>query len=251
MSMRRAVARIGDYPEVACDTVRKWWWLVLMGFLLLANAHAQTADQEAGTIDRVSGTVTIAAGGVTRIARQGERLLVGEVLLTAPGSEALIRLRDESTVALRPGSEFLVAEFRHEGSPTDAFLGNLIKGTLRAASGLLAKARPRGVLFRTPTATIGIRGTDFEIAIIADGERDRAGVYNYVHDGETNIALGGGDNLDVRPEQTGFAPDNPQPGEPALQLLRERPAFLRAGGFDAMMLQSGRPPPQIFMPRMR
>lgn len=206
---------------------------------------------EAGSIERVSGTVLVSVGGVTRVARPDERFNVGEILLTEAGAEVLLRLRDQSTLALRPGSRVLVEDLRVQDPAGDALSANLLRGTLRYVSGLIARARPQGVIFRTPTATVGIRGTDFEIAIVPDGERDRAGVYNYVHDGSTNIALAGGENLDVARELTGFAPDNPQPGEAALQLLRERPAFLRGGGFDAMMLQSGRPPPQIFMPRMR
>jgi hypothetical protein len=206
---------------------------------------------DAGSIERVSGNVLITIGGVTRAVRQGERLSVGELLITEAGAEALLRLRDQSTLALRPNSRVLVAELRHQDPAGDALSTNLLRGTLRYVSGLIARARPQGVIFRTPTATVGIRGTDFEIAIVPDGERDRAGVYNYVHDGSTNISLDSGENLDVARELTGFAPDNPQPGEPALQLLRERPAFLRGGGFDAMMLQIGRPPPPLIMPRMR
>lgn len=228
--------------------------LVLLAGAFFASAAsvAQAPAQEVGTVERVSGTVSVSAAGVTRVARAGERLVVGEILATEPGAEALVRLRDQSTMALRQNTQVVVAELRFEEKSDDSMVANLLKGTIRAVTGLLGKSRPQGVVFRTPTATVGIRGTDLEIAIIPDGERDRAGVYNYVHEGVTNIQIGSGENLDVAAEQTGFAPDNPQPGEPALQLLRERPAFLRGGGFDAMMLQV-RPPPtqQIFMPRMR
>lgn len=225
--------------------------LLLCAGLLAAGPSRAQSGPEAGTIERISGTVVVIAGGTTRVARQGERLLVGEVLATEPGAEALVRFRDESTLALRPATQVTIADLRYQDKDDDIFVANLLKGALRSVSGLLGKNRPRGVIFRTPTATVGIRGTDFEIAIVPDGERDRAGIYNYVHDGRTNIEIASGQNLDVSPEQTGFAPDNPQPGEPALQLLRERPAFLRGGGFDAMLQQIRVPPAQIFMPRMR
>ncbi|MBL8379428.1 MAG: FecR domain-containing protein [Burkholderiales bacterium] len=214
-------------------------------------AAPPAAAVEAGSIERVAGSVLISVGGVSRAARQGERLNVGELLITEAGAEALLRLRDQSTLALRPASRVLVSDLRLQDPGGDALATNLLRGSLRYVSGLIARARPQGVVFRTPTATVGIRGTDFEIAIVPDGERDRAGVYNFVHDGQTNVSLPSGEALDVARDQTGFAPDNPQPGEPALQLLRERPAFLRGGGFDAMMQQVGRPPPPIFMPRMR
>jgi hypothetical protein len=220
------------------------------GLCAAAPVLSQTAA-EAGTIERLSGAVAVISAGVSRVARPGERLLVGEVLSTAAGAEALVRFRDESTLALRPNTQVAVNAFRHQEKDDDSFAANLLKGVVRSVSGLIGKSRPRGVVFRTPTATVGIRGTDFELAIVEAGERDRAGVYNYVHDGQTNIQIAAGDNLDVGVEQTGFAPQDPQPGEAVLQLLRERPAFLRGGGFDAMMIQTRPPPAQIFMPRMR
>jgi FecR protein len=232
-----------------------WSWLfaaalATAGVATPAVAQAQ-APIETGTLERLSGTVVIGSGGATRVARQGERLLVGEILTTEAGAEALVKFRDDSSMALRPLTQVVITDFRDEDKGNESFVASLLRGTLRSVSGLIGKARPRGVVFRTPTATVGIRGTDFELALVPEGERDRAGVYNFVHDGSTNLQIASGDSLDVQVDQTGFAPDNPQPGEPALVLLRERPAFLRGGGFDAMLLQSGRPPLQIFMPRMR
>ena len=91
-----------------------------------------------------------------------------------------------------------------------------------------------------------------ELAIVPEGTPDtRGGVYNYVYDGTTNMALETGESADVPKESTGFAPENPAPGEPRLQILRERPAFLRGGGFDALMLNITNQPrmiPQIMRP---
>ncbi len=224
--------------------------LLVAGLCAAAPALSQSVA-EAGTLERLSGIVAVISGSLSRVARPGERLLVGEVVSTAAGAEALVRFRDESTLALRPNTQVLVTDFSYQEKDGDSFAANLLKGVVRSVSGLIGKSRPRGVIFRTPTATVGIRGTDFELAIVETGERERAGVYNYVHDGQTNIQIAAGDNLDVSVEQTGFAPQDPQPGEAALQLLRERPAFLRGGGFDAMMIQTRPPPAQIFMPRMR
>ena len=43
--------------------------------------------------------------------------------------------------------------------------------------------------------------------------------------------------VDVKPDETGLALAHPRPGEPALQILQQRPAFLRGGGLDAHMMQ--------------
>jgi hypothetical protein len=44
-------------------------------------------------------------------------------------------------------------------------LVSILKGTLRMVSGLLVKANPEQVRLKTPTATIGVRGTDFIVDV--------------------------------------------------------------------------------------
>jgi hypothetical protein len=44
------------------------------------------------------------------------------------------------------------------------------------------------------------------LAIIAEGQKDRAGIYNYVYDGETVMSLVTGESAPVEKELTGFAP---------------------------------------------
>jgi hypothetical protein len=228
---------------------RAWLYaLPLLGAVLMLP---QARAQEAGAIERVNGTVSIAnAANQSRPARSGEPLQTGETITTENGGEVLIKLKDDSLVTLRPNTQMKLAEYRYENKPTDGMLVNLFKGTMRAVSGLVGKTRPANVKFSTSTATVGIRGTDFEIAIIEqDDGNTRAGTYNYVNSGETNISIAAGPNVNVQPEQTGLALANPRPGEDPVQLLRERPAFLRGGGFDALMLNIVNPVP--VMPRFR
>lgn len=197
----------------------------------------------AGTIVKIQGDAFIAPQeGTSRAARAEDNVNEGDLISTGKGSEILIRFNDQSVMTLRPETSVLIKQFRHEESAVGSFVANLLKGALRSVSGLIGKANPRQVRFQTPTATIGIRGTDFELAILEEDTSDaRAGTYNYVNDGLTTIALANnaeeGQSLEVKPEQTGLALAHPRPGEPALQLLKQRPAFLRGGGFDAHMMQ--------------
>ena len=175
----------------------------------------------------------------------------GDLIETGAHSETLIKLPDDTTLALRQLSQLRLTEFRFEKVAADSFVANLLKGTVRSVSGLISKSSQRNVLFRTPTATIGIRGTDFEVTIVEEESADtRAGTYDYVHEGATAISLASGESLDVAQDETGLALTFPRPGEAVLQLIRGRPAFLRGGGFDAMMMQLGRPP-MIMMPGRR
>jgi len=51
------------------------------------------------------------------------------------------------------------------------------------------------------------------------------------------MMLDTGESVVVEKEMTGFKPETLKPGEARLQLLRDRPAFLSSGGFDALLQQ--------------
>jgi hypothetical protein len=206
--------------------------------LVLALCHASVFAQEAGTIARLSGKASItAADNTTRDAKANEGVNTGDVITTAAGAELLVRFKDNSTMIVRSDSKVKISQFRFEKKATDTVNTSLVSGTLRAVSGQIAKAQPANVKYDAGAATIGIRGTDIEVSIVPEGAKDRAGIYNFVHSGETEMSLDTGEQTIVGKDLSGFAPKELQPGEPRLQLLRDRPAFLTSGGFDALLQQ--------------
>ena len=204
---------------------------------------------DAGSIQQISGNVSIiGADKTSRKAGQRDKIQSGDTITTDTRSEAMIKLSDESTVVLRPNTQFQFTDFKFEQKPSDTSIMSILRGTARMISGLIGKNSPNQVAVRASTATIGIRGTDFEVSVITEDTSDaRAGVYNYVHDGATNVQIASGQAVDVRKEQTAFAPQNPRPGEDALQLLRETPVFLQqGGGLDALIQSIIIMPPVMF-----
>ena len=194
--------------------------------------------QEAGTMTRVSGKATVTSlENATREAKANDPGSVGEIVTTDTGAEVLIRFKDNSTMIVRSASKLKISQFRFEKKATDTSQTSLLSGTLRAVSGQIAKAQPSNVKYDAGAATIGIRGTDIEVAIVPEGAKDRAGIYNYVHSGETEMKLETGESAVVSKELTGFSPETLLPGETRLQVLRDRPAFLQSGGFDALLQQ--------------
>ncbi len=197
-----------------------------------------TYAQEIGTISRVSGEATITSlDNETRPVAARGKVNKGDSVKTANESEVLVRLKDNSTMLVRAKSLVKFTEFSFEKQASDTAKTDVLAGTLRAVSGQIAKGQPDNVKYSAGTATIGIRGTDIELAIIEEGQSDRAGIYNYVHSGETSMTLASGETANVERELTGFTPTNPTPGEPLLQILRDRPAFLQIGIFDALLQQ--------------
>lgn len=204
---------------------------------------------DAGSIQQISGNVSIVGADKTsRKAGQRDKIQAGDTITTDARSEAMIKMSDESTVVLRPNTQFQFTDFKFEQKPSDTSIVSILRGTARMISGLIGKNLPSQVAVRAATATIGIRGTDFEVSVITEETSDaRAGVYNYVHDGATNVKIASGQAVDVRKEQTAFAPQNPRPGEDPLQLLRETPVFLQqGGGLDALIQSITIMPPVMF-----
>jgi hypothetical protein len=201
--------------------------------VLLTTGYAQ----EAGKINRMNGDITINTSAGKKSAKAGDLVMVGDTIESGKDSEAFIKLKDNSTLIVRPKSKLQISEFKFEKKSTDTAKTLLIEGSLRAVSGQLSKGKPDSVKFQAGTATIGIRGTDIDLAIVPEGSKDRAGIYNYVSSGEVVMALDSGESLIVPKESTGFSPAKPEPGEPRLQLLRDRPGFFLSGAFDALMQQ--------------
>jgi len=213
--------------------------MCLMGCLLLGlGMSASLMAQEAGKIMRVTGKATVSsASNQTKDAAKDDVINAGDTITSSKESQVLIRMKDNSSLLVRADSKIKIAAFQFENKPTDNTKTTVIAGTLRAVSGSIGKGQPDNVKYEAGTATIGIRGTDIEVAIVEEGAKDRAGIYNYVYDGETVMALNTGEKANVEKELTGFTPAKLLPGEPRLQILRDRPAFLQTGGFDALINQ--------------
>lgn len=201
-------------------------------------ATGMVCAAESGSIDQLSGTVTVTgADKVSRKVGPKEKIQSGDLIATEAKSEVVIKLADESVVALRPNTQFRVEDFKYEKKATDTAQFSLLRGIARLVTGLVGGTSPDRVRLTASTATVGIRGTDFEVAVVTEDTAEaRAGVYNRVHDGATNIKLASGPSLDVKKEQTAFAPDKLKPGEEPLYILDSTPVFLQSGGgFDALM----------------
>ncbi|MBS1197732.1 MAG: hypothetical protein H6R18_1517 [Proteobacteria bacterium] len=147
---------------------RAIWALLMFSSCAATSLPALAAD--AGKVLTSQGVTTLQrAGTPARITGAGEALLVGDVLSTGPSSIAMIELADGSRMTLRPATVFTVEQFSIEAGKEAAVL-RLFKGGLRALTGFISKRRPGSVSVATQTATIGIRGTDFDARLCSGKE---------------------------------------------------------------------------------
>ncbi len=116
--------------------------------------------QVARVLDSRGAAVVERAGAAPRILGVGEPLDQRDTINVAPDSWAMLEFADQTRVTLRPNTVFRIDAY-NDDAPGSVLLG-LVKGGLRAVTGLVAKRNPRGVQFQTAVATIGVRGTEFD-----------------------------------------------------------------------------------------
>ena len=107
------------------------------------------------------------AGQNARIMGKGVPLKDGDRLTTTEGGTAIIRLQDGTRMTVRPNSEMLIEQYRFKdaAAPDNSMVMQLLKGGFRAITGLISKSSPDAARVVTKTATIGIRGTDFDARV--------------------------------------------------------------------------------------
>ena len=119
----------------------------------------------AGAVTQLSGTLSVQkADGSVRILSQKSDIAPGDVINTQQDSFAQITVGDGGQVTLKPNTSVKIENFNftQEEPQNDSFFYKLVKGGLRAVSGLVGKrGDPEAYKLGTETATIGIRGTTF------------------------------------------------------------------------------------------
>lgn len=154
-----------------CAVVVASAWVAAWG----VSAFAQSAPT--AWVDQVRGAgLAQRAGETPRILGNGLPLQEGDVVTVAPDSAALVRLSDGTRMTVRPGTEFQLETYRfREGAPDNSLVMRLLRGGLRVLTGRLTKDAPEAGRITTTTATIGIRGTDFDARLCSGDDCAREG----------------------------------------------------------------------------
>lgn len=188
--------------------------MAVLGLSFGANAQTSTV---AARVEFTTGRVTLGNGETARALSAGDAVAEHDSIVTGPNSYANLRFADGGHILLRPSSEFVVESFRFAAPPvpdkkvdapavpsaaatapagSNAFF-KLVRGGFRAISGLIGKNDKASYQVTTPAATIGIRGTDYEVAMCdSDCPREaggQPGVIAATHDGSINLHTPRGD----------------------------------------------------------
>lgn len=132
--------------------------------------------QVAGRIAFVRGPLTAIGGGRERTLLTGGAVFEGDVLDTASGTVAVLAFRDGGRITLQPNTRFRIDRYSFDDKAPESGSSffSLLRGGLRAVTGLVGRGAPRAYRMDTPIATIGIRGTSFDLVCQAECAREGA-----------------------------------------------------------------------------
>jgi hypothetical protein len=96
----------------------------------------------------------------------------GDVIATGPSGEAQVQLLDQTRLVVGPNSRLEIDSFVYSGNGTAQQVSlNAVRGAFRFITGHSQKT---AYTIRTPTATIGVRGTEFDFNVDSAGGMEMA-----------------------------------------------------------------------------
>ena len=143
-------------------------WSLAVVTLLFATATPALAQQApaAGRIKTVTGSAFIVRGRAVTPAQPGQLVYEADALRTGADGSIGVTLKDDTRLALGPGSEVRLERFAY--APGTAGVGMVLKfvrGVTTYVSGRLAKLAPDSIRLETPSAIVGVRGTTVAIHV--------------------------------------------------------------------------------------
>lgn len=135
---------------------------ILLALLLLTtSAYANGV----GDIGKIKGSGALERGKEVIVAEKGVAVQMQDTAVTARASMR-IDFIDETRVDITAHSRLLIDDFVYDPANDVGSLSiKATLGTVRYASGQIAKKYKQNVKIRTPSATIGVRGTDFVMVV--------------------------------------------------------------------------------------
>ncbi len=136
--------------------------LAVAAFFLASPAIAS----DIGLIKVAAGTVHVERAGAKVKAQVGAAVRASDVLHTGADGSAGVTFTDNGLMSIGPNTVFAINKYQFD-STTHAgeFDGTLRQGRLAAVSGKMVKQSPESMKIRTPSAVMGVRGTEFVVQV--------------------------------------------------------------------------------------
>ena len=137
----------------------------------LASTDVRTQEEESdpvGIMDYASGEVEVSIGKqMTQAVSKGALLKNDTTISTGEKSVAVLKFIDGQVIAMQANTSFRILDYRYHPKEVEksGLFFYMLKGGLRAITGLIGHERPDAFRMETQETTVGIRGTDFMVAL--------------------------------------------------------------------------------------
>ena len=134
--------------------------------VILFSVSAAALAADAGEIKVVRGAAHVERGSERLPAKVGMPIQEADRVVTGIDGTVGITFADNSLLSVGPSSSFAIDRYVFD-STTHAgkFDSTLSKGSLAVVSGKMVKQSPEAMHVRTPSAVMGVRGTDFVVRV--------------------------------------------------------------------------------------
>ena len=159
---------------------------------LVIAAGAPLAHADKGQVTHLSGVLSAKkADGTIRVLAERSEVSTGDVLTSEKNTYANIRFADGSQMTMKPASSVKVEKFAYQQDKPaeDSFAVTLLQGGLRLVTGIVGSRSRAKFEVKTNTATIGIRGTTFNIDDCLTAGEGCSGVEPGIYVGVSNGAV--------------------------------------------------------------
>ena len=137
----------------------------LVVFVAMSLGVSPVYGADIGQVKISKGTVTLQREGRTLPAPAGTHVQAADIVRTGADGSVGITMTDDSLLSAGPNSVLALDRYEFDSTTSQGrFDASLRKGTLAVVSGRLAKQSPDAMTVRTPSAILGIQGTELVIS---------------------------------------------------------------------------------------
>ena len=138
-------------------------WAIILCLIALGSSPSHAAIGK--VTEQLNTPPSIQRDKQTLTGAKGTGVEMNDAIRTQQGKVG-ITFEDDTRVQVNENSKLIIDDFVYDPKSKAGKLGAKIAlGTVRYASGQIAKNSPQNVALNTPTATISVRGTDFTASV--------------------------------------------------------------------------------------
>lgn len=146
--------------------MKRFPWAVAVGLLTIVPSIAADGSS-IGQIKTATAPAWVTRDGKRTEAKVGDSVHEKDVVETGASGKLGITLVDNTMLSVGSGSRLAFDTFKFDSAAMKGnLLANMQRGTLAVTTGDIARSAPDAMKVQTPSAVLGVRGTEFLVRVV-------------------------------------------------------------------------------------